>query len=123
MTDVKPDRERATAIVVRNGLVLIAMDEGADFYFLPGGKIENGELPEEAMMRELHEETGMNLTSAKFMFNHIGPSNYHYVFEVEADGEPAPNQEIEELVWWAQSPDQVVHEHTRIILSKYQELT
>ncbi len=123
MTDARPDRERATAIVVRDGLVLIALDEGVDFYFLPGGEIESGESPEQAVLRELHEETGMNLTSAKFMFNHVGPNNYHHVFEVDAEVDPTPQHEIVELAWWDQQQDLNVHEHTKIILSKYRELT
>ena len=119
----RPHRERATGIVVRDGLVLIALDVGVDFYFLPGGEIESGESPQEAMVRELHEETGMALTGSTFLFNHVGPNNYHYVFEIEADGEPTPRNEIEKLTWWDQRQYLSVHEHTKIILSKYQRLT
>ena len=123
MSLTRPDRERATAIVVRDGLVLIALDENVDFYFLPGGRIESGETPDEAMVRELDEETGMTLTGAKFLFNHVGPNNYDYVFEVEAEGEPTPHHEIEKVPWWDQRQDLIVHEHTKLILSKYRQLT
>ena len=52
-------RERATVVVIRDGLVLLARDEGTAFFNMPGGGIEQGEPPEEAAVRELQEETGL----------------------------------------------------------------
>lgn len=49
MTSPRPDRERATAIFIRNGLVLTALDEDVDFCYLPGGRNEDTELPKEVM--------------------------------------------------------------------------
>ncbi len=52
-----------SAVVVRDGAVLLV--SGADpttgerGWFLPGGKVEAGELPHEALRRELAEETGL----------------------------------------------------------------
>jgi len=46
----------ARAVIIKDGLVLVARRKGADNTFLPGGHIESGESPEEAIKRELSEE-------------------------------------------------------------------
>lgn len=54
----------AVALVDRDGRVLIAQrPEGksmAGLWEFPGGKIEPGETPERALIRELHEELGID---------------------------------------------------------------
>lgn len=49
---------RAQALVIRNGRILMARhaQHGREYYVLPGGAIEPGETPEEAVCRELLEE-------------------------------------------------------------------
>lgn len=46
------------------------LELGRRIYGLPGGLIDGGETPEEAARRELHEETGLQLTAVR----HILPS-------------------------------------------------
>jgi len=54
----------AIALIDRDGRVLIAQrPEGksmAGLWEFPGGKIEDGELPEEALIREMEEELGID---------------------------------------------------------------
>lgn len=54
----------AVALVDRDGRVLLAQrPEGksmAGLWEFPGGKVEPGETPEAALMRELHEELGIS---------------------------------------------------------------
>ena len=54
-------RDRAQAFVCRNGKILLVehVMRGRDFYNLTGGGLEEGETPEEAALRELQEETGV----------------------------------------------------------------
>jgi len=49
---------RAQALVMRDGRILMArhIEHGREYYVLPGGAIEPGETPEEAVCRELLEE-------------------------------------------------------------------
>ncbi len=57
-------KPRACAIIIRDGklLTLRRRKEGREYHVLPGGKIEKGETPEEACVREAQEETGLTVT-------------------------------------------------------------
>lgn len=66
---------------------------------LPTGHVDYGELPEEALRRELLEETGLIIKSPKLVFQALIPradnrclkghdSHEWWVYEVVADGEP-----------------------------------
>jgi 8-oxo-dGTP diphosphatase len=68
MSEVKPAGKRlllvaACALVDADGRVLLAQrPEGkqlAGLWEFPGGKVEPGETPEECLIRELHEELGI----------------------------------------------------------------
>ena len=68
MSDIKPAGKRlllvaACALVDADGRVLLAQrPEGkqlAGLWEFPGGKVEPGETPEECLIRELHEEIGI----------------------------------------------------------------
>jgi 8-oxo-dGTP diphosphatase len=58
----------ACALVDADGRVLIAQrPQGkpmAGLWEFPGGKVENGERPEDTLMRELHEELGIVVSEA-----------------------------------------------------------
>ncbi len=44
----------------RSGIVLCKV-KGADWFFLPGGHVENGEIARDSLLRELKEELGENI--------------------------------------------------------------
>lgn len=113
-------RQRATAIVVRGGCVLLVRDMYRPAFMLPGGGIDDGEEPATAVARELQEETTLTATSAQYLFTHDGKYNHHYVFSVQADGEVdiAHDPMVVESVWWNGSPDVPVHPHVTEILGK-----
>ncbi|MBR2827048.1 MAG: NUDIX domain-containing protein [Erysipelotrichaceae bacterium] len=54
-------RDSARSIIIRNGKVAMIHSEKYDYYKFPGGGIENGEDPIEAMIRETQEEAGLTV--------------------------------------------------------------
>lgn len=56
-------RKAVRAIVVNNDKLLVMKRDkfGKEYYTLVGGHIEPGEHPEQALLREIHEETGVSV--------------------------------------------------------------
>lgn len=75
----------ARAVVIHDGSVLLQRDRNSR-HILPGGRLEENELPEVALRREIGEETGWSLgkvTTIGFMhFLHLDPklSDYRYPY-------------------------------------------
>ena len=53
-------RYRAAAIIVEDGCVLFAGNEREDYYYSIGGGVHMGEAAEDAVIREVFEETGVH---------------------------------------------------------------
>ena len=53
-------RYRAAAIIVENNCVLFAGNETANYYYSIGGAVHMGEKAEDAVIREVFEETGVH---------------------------------------------------------------
>ena len=75
---------------------------------LPGGHLSRGELPEEAALRELYEETGI-LGTAKAVEGDLIPGGYVVLVRVEREVSPDPwvslDESIEEVGWCLQVPE------------------
>jgi 8-oxo-dGTP diphosphatase len=78
MAQDRPIISVTAAILARDGKVLIAQRKSSDHlagkWEFPGGKIEEGESPEECLRRELHEEFGVDTSIGEF----LAESVYHY---------------------------------------------
>ena len=59
MTDPEPV---ARAVVLHDGAVLLVQERAAGYWFFPGGHVEPGETPEDAVVRELREELDVGAT-------------------------------------------------------------
>lgn len=99
----------AVALIDKDGRILIAQrPEGksmAGLWEFPGGKIEEGETPEAALIRELHEELGIETWSsclAPITFASHSYDDFHLLMPVFAcrkwDGIPQP-KEGQTLKW------------------------
>ena len=75
---------------------------------LPGGRLNKGEAPEEAALRELFEETGV-LGTAKAIEGDLLPGGYVVLVEIEIPVSPEPweslDDAIEEVGWCLQLPE------------------
>ena len=94
-------------ILWRNGRYLAAERPAgkimAGYWEFPGGKVEEGETPDDALIRELREELGITATSAVFWrtIDHInvqGHITLHLFHVPEFTGDPSP-LEGQKLAW------------------------
>lgn len=99
----------ACALVDADGRVLLAKrPEGrflAGLWEFPGGKVEAGELPEEALIRELGEELGIDVSQsclAPFTFASHSYEAFHLLMPLYVcrtwSGQPQ-SKEGQELAW------------------------
>ena len=66
-------KNRATAIIIRNGKLLLIHRQkpGRDYYVLPGGGVDLEESFEEACIREVREETGLDVLALRLVSRYI----------------------------------------------------
>lgn len=121
-------RERAGAygVAYRNGMVLI--EKAPLGYFLPGGGIDLGESPEDALRREFMEETGFEIT-ANFKIgvateyskkknqhgNYLKKIGHFYKVDLGKKGEPTKPDGSDHHIEWIPLPE--IQEH--IFLDSY----
>ena len=99
----------AVALIDRDGRILLAQRPAgkslAGLWEFPGGKVEPGETPEAALIRELHEELGIDTWQsclAPLTFASHSYDDFHLLMPLFAcrrwDGIPVP-RESQRLQW------------------------
>ena len=61
---------RVGAVIIHNSNVLMVKNENYPYYYPVGGGVQFGETSEEAVLREVWEETGVNLEIDRLIFIH-----------------------------------------------------
>ena len=95
----------AAAIVDKGRLLLVSKLAAPDVYYLPGGKLEEGEEATAALVRELAEELGVVPTSLTPFAEVTEMAALERVpmqmtvFLAEIEGIPLARNEIAELAW------------------------
>ena len=106
-------RPGAYGLVRRDGLVLLVWDQADERWYFPGGGIEAGESPEEALAREVTEETGFRLLSRTPLVYAEQPTAkgvtkqcHFFLAEVDAT-DPGPAEHEHEWVPLHDAPDRM----------------
>ena len=94
---------RVTGILMENDKILLVKQKLQNRnWSLPGGRVKKGELLEEAMVREINEETGIKIKIQKLLFicdkSDSDPPIIHITFLLEKVGGKIslPNNEFDE---------------------------
>jgi mutator protein MutT len=101
MSQTTTSPHRVAGIVMRDSKVLLihrVNRHGEEYYCFPGGHQEPGETIEQAVVRELAEETSLQVTPKKLLYRiswDIDGQNYFYLCDAAA-GEAALRTDSEE---------------------------
>ena len=72
-------RDGSRAIIIQDGKILLTHELNSGWWLLPGGGMEEGETPEECVIREVEEETGVIVRPLRqFLFMHEYYEEYRY---------------------------------------------
>ncbi|ANZ36256.1 hypothetical protein BBK82_09460 [Lentzea guizhouensis] len=92
---------------VEAGRLLVVRSRNKKAFYLPGGKIEPGETPGEALRREVREELGVEADRPEVLQRYVAPAYGEgegamvdmTCFTATLHGTPQPTGEIAELTW------------------------
>ncbi len=121
MSGVPVRIEAAGGVIIRDGKVAVVHRDRYDDWSLPKGKLDAGESFEEAALREVREETGLECELGR----ELDPVSYvdqkgrpkivrYWLMEVTA-GEFEANEEVDEMRWLppAQAAGLLTYPHDR----------
>ena len=72
-------RDGSRAVIIRDDRILLSRETVSGWWLIPGGGMEEGETPEECVIREVEEETGVIVRpTAQFLTLHEYYEEYRY---------------------------------------------
>lgn len=111
-------RIAAALLIGSNGHTLLVRKRGTQAFMQPGGKIDAGEQPAEALARELFEELNLRIdpSDATYLVDFSAPAAnepgftvHAELFQVHIDVPVTPAAEIEEVRWIDPAGDGGLH--------------
>jgi len=83
---------RATAVIIKDGLILLIhrFFKNKEYFALPGGGVEEGETPEQAVIREIKEETNFDAHINKKLwefYENYDKRIHHYFLVTDFSGD------------------------------------
>ena len=105
MSGVPVRVEAAGGLILREGLVAVVHRGRYDDWSLPKGKLDAGESFEDAALREVREETGLDcelgeeLEPVSYVDAKGRPKLVRYWMMTVVGGEFEPNDEVDDLRW------------------------
>lgn len=112
-------RKSARALIIKDGRILVMLrkryslktGEWIEYYSIPGGGIERGEAPETAVVRELKEEMGVDITVIRQVAHRRARNFEHYVYMadmIDPTQQPALMPDSEEALDWHTQSNQFI---------------
>ena len=80
------------AVIVRDDKILLSHEQISGWWLIPGGGMEEGESPEDCVVREVEEETGLLVTPLEeFLiineyYEEYCYTSHYYVCEIKGEG-------------------------------------
>src|SRR5260221_9602481 len=119
---------KAARAIIIEGDKILAMHRnkyGSEYFTLVGGRIDDGETAEQGLIREVREETGLQVTSARLVYieEHPAPYNEQYIYlcTVAPHGDVAIQDDAEESTM--NRYDMNIHQPHWITIQSFAHLT
>lgn len=96
--------QSVTGVVIRDNTVLLARHtygSGKGLYIVPGGYVEYGEMPQDAVKREVFEETGITVEPKNIIGIRFNEKDWYVAFSAEyVSGEATSDRDENDAVVW-----------------------
>lgn len=93
-------RYNSRAIIIKDKKLLLVTGYNAGYYWTPGGGIEEGESPEQAVRRELQEELGAKIVSLEWYMTFQYNTQHVTTFIAEVGDNIKIGKEITDYIWY-----------------------
>ncbi|MBS0848080.1 NUDIX domain-containing protein [Citrobacter sp. JGM124] len=118
MPELKKIHVSAAVITDAEGRMLLVRKRNTDFFMQPGGKIEPGEAPEVALIRELYEELQIEVQPENMVslgqYTDIAANEPDHIIVADMfrvnqfSGDVLSAAEIEDVVWFSQTDNNIM---------------
>ena len=109
-------------VCLRDGKVLLARHTygaGKGMFIIPGGYVDFGETPEETLVREYQEETGITVKAGKLLGMRFSAKDWYAVFEaIYVEGEARSDGDENDQVVWMDINEALANESVPVLTKK-----